>query len=81
MKKKILLLVVTILAIVLYYFNSKFYLEDKNWKYTQGFHVGDYIQFRDFSKENYHICFWEYLGIINSDFEIGHYAQKEISLN
>lgn len=78
MKKKIILLVVVTLVILISYFNSKFYLEDKNWKYAEGFHVEDYIGFEDFSEENYHICFWEYLWIINSDFEIGHYVQKVI---
>lgn len=78
MKKKIILAVFGILIMTTTYFNSKFYLEDKTWKYSNGFHVHDFIGYEDFSDENYHICFWEYLWIINSNFEIGNYAKKEI---
>ena len=78
MKKKIMFVVAFLLFILSSYFNSKFYLKDKNWKYNSGLNVGDYISYEYFSDKNFHICFWEYLWIINSEFNIGSYIKKEI---
>lgn len=81
MKKRVTIFASFALIFLISYFNSKFYLEDKNWKYNSGLNVGDYISYKDFSDETFHICFWKYLWIINSELNIGNYFQKEISSN
>jgi hypothetical protein len=44
-KIKILLVLLIIFLIPLFYLNSNFYIEKQNWKYRDGYYIGDWIEF------------------------------------
>ncbi|GEM50214.1 hypothetical protein EB1_00040 [Empedobacter brevis NBRC 14943 = ATCC 43319] len=75
MRKKILFIGSIILLLMFSFFNSHFYLDNKEWKYSRGVNIGDYILYENFHKENFYICFGQYL-IIIKDYDIGFYSKK-----
>ncbi|MDR6969673.1 hypothetical protein J2X31_003707 [Flavobacterium arsenatis] len=46
-KKKYFLSIALIIIIVISYLNTNFYIKTMQWKYNNGFHVGDWIVFDD----------------------------------
>lgn len=73
--KKILFIPLIILILMFSFFNSHIYLDSKEWKYSRGVNIGDYVLYKNLSKENFYICFGQYL-IIIKDFDTGFYSKK-----
>lgn len=38
---------ITVICIIVLYLNTNFYIRSVNWKYKDGYHVGDWIVFND----------------------------------
>ncbi len=82
MKKKqyrILMIISLVLLVVLVYLRSDFFLNRFNWKYRDGFYVGDYVSLKNSSENQYIVvlCLYE-LAIIKDkeSFDFGYYIKK-----
>ena len=86
---KIILLIICSLTIVLIYFNSNFFISKQQWKYNNGYSIGDWLNLSDETINNGSInrndkvnvkilfCFGKILIIEESNSgEKGYYSNK-----
>lgn len=77
-KKKIIGVTFLIICCTLLYFNSNYYINNQNWKYRNGYYVGDILdKSKDVSNNETQYCFGYILIIKNNQTnEKGYYIRK-----
>jgi hypothetical protein len=89
--KKVIILILLIVAIFFLYVNLNLYIRNQDWKYSRGGHIGDFVTFdqshyelkgRGIYKDGkiigkVSICLWQVLIIKDSETNsVGYYSKK-----
>jgi hypothetical protein len=78
--KIILIALISLISVILIYFNTNNYIAAYKWKYRDGYHIGDSVEFNR-NNNNYKIviCFGNLIIIKKRNgFEYGYYINKGV---
>jgi len=55
MKRKVIKFLIILFGIIFilgFYFNTSYFIENQNWKYSSGYHIGDWFSKKSFQIDN-----------------------------